>query len=325
VLSVANNVMNMRIKLPHAKPIVKEVTLHSYVGRLSHQPFLRGDLPINISAIDGTATKEVYPPKDRSWLPYFIRNPHHVSQMRAVHSRSAGVRTPNQNRLGETNDTANKVLYTAVHAQSFVPNSPAPPAVEEEEKPTKIRVNLPPVTTTGSASPAGSDSSSLQVHHPRPTKQINIAEIDDTSARLKAMLSQGTSSPGGSHERTSSTALPETAVHAAPFRPSSFVPTTQPVPVAFPPVYYPPPFATDYTTTQPPYPQQRFESNGMVYYFDPSYYFFGQNGPQGQSQQQPPPTQNDASDAQRQMYFYPMGEVPRPPMGVYYPYQQQGT
>ena len=328
-------------------PIEKEVTLNSYVGRVPYQKALRGDLPVKISSIEGAGNREVYPSKERSWLPYFVKN---ATQLReGIHSRgvsrsSAG--TPVNGRVAErstVNGTPNKVALSSVHAPSFTPQSPAPAMEEDEEKPTKIKVNLPPVNTASSASPAVSDSS-LHVHHPRPTKHINIADIDDSSARLKALLNpQTTTSPAHSHERTSSTALPETAIHAAPFQPSSFHPQNQPqqqqlpLPNAFGaplPVFYPPftGMPADYSTTQNPYAQPRFENNGMVYYFDPSYYYFqptlGQNGTpvqstsQSQSQQQPAAEQTDAQQSQQQMYFYQMGDMQRGQMGVYYPYQQ---
>jgi len=240
------------------------------------------------------------------------------------------------------NGTPSKFPPSAVHAPSFTPQSPAPGVEDEDDKPTKIKVNLPAVGTTSSASPAVSDSSSLHVHHPRPTKQINIADIDDSSARLKAFLNpQTVSSPAHSHERTSSALIPETAVHAAPFQPSSLMPpqSQQQVSTPFPPgvPFYYPPFGTippEYTQTQNPYLLQqpaRYESNGMVYYYDPYYYFpphaTGSPLPAStntnasavpqQASEQPDPTTTN------QMYYYQMPVTdPQRQMGMYFPYQQ---
>ena len=306
------------------------MTLNSYVGRIPYQKPLRGDRPVKITSIKGADNREIYPSKERSWLPYFLKNAANVAQSRdGVHSRGGSVTgtgtTNNARPARDINGTPNKVT-PAVTAERFTPHSPALVVDDEEDdKPARIKVNLPPVTTA-SASPAVSDSSSLHVHHPRPQKHINIAEIDDSSARLKAFLNpQTSSSPAHSHERTPSTAIPETAVHAAPFQPS-FLPGQQPVaPFAAPvPFYYPPPAAfpplgTDYTNPSAPNPylQPRFESNGMVYYYDPAFYLFQPNaGTPVQSTSQPtqqtqPPEQPDTA----QMYYYQ-------DRGMYYPYPQ---
>jgi hypothetical protein len=353
ISTLASKVFSINISVPHtnADPIIKEVTLNSYVGRVPYQKALRGDLPVRISSIEGAGSREVYPSKERSWLPYFVKNAPQLKE--GVHSRglsrsSAG--TPGsftaERPISKADPT--KAPLSSIHAPSFVPQSPAPPIDEDEERPAKIKVNLPPVSSATSASPAVSDSSSLHVHHPRPTKHINIAEIDDSSARLKALLNTRTiPSPSHSHERTSSTALPETAVHAAPFQPSTFLPQSQqqqpqhqhqqsfsntyPAPM---PVFYPQ-FAGipgEYPSAQNPYAQPRFESNGMVYYYDPSYYYYQPSPAQGntatqgtsqpQSQQTSLPEQSDAQHPQQQMYFYQMGDLQRGQMGAYYPYQQ---
>jgi hypothetical protein len=342
--------VTINISLPNTKTTVKDVTLSSYVGRVPYQKPLRGDRAVKISSIEGAGNREVYPSKERSWLPYFLKNAANASQADGVHSRGGSIvssGTPNNTRpVRNLNGTPNKGLSSAVQAQTFTPQSPAAAGDDDDDKPTKIKVNLPPVTTTESASPAVSDSSSLHVHHPRPTKHINIAEIDDSSARLKAFLNpQTSSSPAHSHERTSSTVIPETAVHAAPFQPS-FLPTHPqgeqiPTPFAPPgPFYYPPPFGalpTEYPpqSTQNPYvPQQpRYESNGMVYYYDPSFYYFqppvDQTGTPVQSTSQPQPQSSEqpgpANASSQQMYYYQMG-VTDPQraaqMGMYYPYQQ---
>lgn len=328
---------------------MKDVTLSSYVGRVPYQKPLRGDRPVKISSIEGAGNREVYPSKERSWLPYFLKNVANASQAReGIHSRRGSIAssgTPNNVRpVVAGNGTLNRVPSSA-HAQPFNPQSPAPGGGDDDDKPTKIKVNLPPVTTTASASPAVSDASSLHVHHPRPTKHINIADIDDSSARLKAFLNpQTSSSPAHSHDRTPSTAIPETAVHAAPFQPS-FVPSQtqgEQIPTPFAsavPYYYPPSFAalpTDYPqpSTQNPYllQQPRYESNGMVYYYDPSFYYFpppvDQTGTpvQSTSQTQQSSEQPDpANTSNQQMYYYQMG-VTDPQraaaMGMYYPYQQ---
>jgi hypothetical protein len=273
-------------------------------------------------------------------LPYFLKNAANATQTRegGVHSHGGSITstgTPNNVRPArDVNGTPNKVT-PAVTAESFTPHSPAPVVDDEDDdKPARIKVHLPPVTTASSASPAVSDSSSLHVHHPRPQKHINITEIDDSSARLKAFLNpQTSSSPAHSHERTPSTAIPETAVHAAPFQPS-FLPGQQPTqqqvaPFAAAPVpfYYPPPPAgfaplgTDYPnpSTQNPYLQPRFESNGMVYYYDPSFYFFQPNNAGTPIPSTTQPTQQPSSSTEQpenaQMYYYP-------DRGVYYPYPQ---
>jgi hypothetical protein len=259
--------------------------------------------------------------------------------------------TPNNGRSGR-NATPNKgVPASAVYAPTFTPQSPAPGVNDEDDKPTRIKVNLPVVNTTSSASPAVSDSSSVHVHHPRPTKHINIADIDDSSARLKAFLNpQTSSSPAHSHERTSSTQIPETAVHAAPFQPSSFLPTHQQaphqqVPTTFGPnvPYYYPTFAalpTDYAV--PPNPQNpyilqqpRFETNGMVYYYDPSFYYFQpQPGTPSQQQSQPQPQQQSPeheAGTTSSSYYYPPPQIPvtdpqrAAAMGMYFPSYQRGT
>src|SRR5277367_3946680 len=259
--------ISINISLPNTEIVVKDITLNSYVGRIPYQKPLRGDRPVKISSIEGAGNREIFPSKERSWLPYFLKNAAaNAAQVRdGVHSRGGSVAstgTPSNLRPARNvSGTPSKVPYSAVHAPSFNPSSPAE---DEDEKTTKIKVNLPPnMNTTSSASPALSDSSSLHVHHPRPTKHINIADIDDSSARLKAFLNpQTSSSPAHSHERTSSTQIPETAVHAAPFQPTNFLPTQQQIPVPFPPTvpyYYPayPTVTTEYppptTTTQNPY------------------------------------------------------------------------
>jgi hypothetical protein len=281
-----------------------------------------------------------------------LKNAANASQVReGVHSRGGSIAssgTPNNVRpVLNVNGTSNKVPSSSVHAQTFTPQSPAPAGGDDDDdKPTKIKVNLPPVTTTASASPAVSDASSLHVHHPRPTKHINIADIDDSSARLKAFLNpQTSSSPAHSHERTPSTVIPETAVHAAPFQPSFAPAQAQGEQISTPfasavPFYYPPPsFAalpTEYpqSLTQNPYllQQPRYESNGMVYYYDPSFYYFpppvDQTGTpvQSTSQTQQPPEQPDPANASnQQMYYYQMGGTDpqrAAAMGMYYPYQQ---
>jgi hypothetical protein len=297
--------------------------LNSYVGRVPYQKPLRGDRPVKISAISGAENREVYPSKERSWLPYFLKNVPNPSQLREnVHSRGGSIvstGTPSNPRPPRNvNITPNKVPVSAVHAQTFTPHSPAADHDEEDDKPIKIKVNLPTVTTTSSASPAVSDSSSLHVHHPRPQKHINIADIDDSSARLKAMLNPSTSSPAHSHERTSSTVIPETAVHAAPFQPTTFLPTTQQPQFSNLPYYYPQPFPVqnDFpnTTTQPYFVQQpRYEQNGMVYYYDPSYYYFQP------SSSGTPPQNEQAETSNSNMYYYP-NDPQR--MGMYFPYSQ---
>lgn len=358
--------ISINISLPNTEVVVKDITLKSYVGRIPYQKPLRGDRPVKISSIEGAGNREIFPSKERSWLPYFLKNAAaNASQTRdGVHSRGGSVAstgTPSNLRPARNvNGTPNKVPYSAVNEPNFNPSSPVE---DEDEKMTKIKVNLPPaVATASSASPAVSDSSSLHVHHPRPTKHINIADIDDSSARLKAFLNpQTSSSPAHSHERTSSTLLPETAVHAAPFQPTTFLPTQQqpqqqPIPVPYPPnvpYYYPayPALPSEYppaTNAQNPYlPQQpRYESNGMVYYYDPSYYYY-QPPPTGtptQQQTQPPPPppppssshhQNQPSEqpdpptaqqTQQQMYYYHPSQMPvtdpSRSMGMYFPYQQ---
>lgn len=324
--------------------------MNSYVGRAPYQKALRGDRPVRISSIEGAGNREVYPTKERSWLPYFLKNIANASQVReGVHSRGGSVvsaGTPNNGR----NATPNKgVPPSAVYAQTFIPRSPASGVNDEEDKPTKIKVNLPAVNTTSSASPAVSDSSSVHVHHPRPTKHINIADIDDSSARLKAFLNpQTSSSPAHSHERTSSTQIPETAVHAAPFQPSSFLPIQQPpqqIPTTFSPnvPYYYPTFAALPTDCPvPPHPQNpylvqqpRFENNGMVYYYDPSFYYFQpQPGTPSQQQPQPQPQQQPSeheAGTTSPSYYYPPPQIPitdpqrAAAMGMYFPSYQQGT
>jgi hypothetical protein len=70
----------------------------------------------------------------------------------------------------------------------------------------------------------------------------------------------------------------------------------------------------------------------MVYYYDPSFYYFpppvDQTGTPVQSTsqtQQPPEQPNPANPSNQQMYYYQMG-VTDPQraaaMGMYYPYQQ---
>ena len=347
----------INISLPNTEIVVKDITLNSYIGRIPYQKPLRGDRPVKISSIEGAGNREIFPSKERSWLPYFLKNvAANAAQVRdGVHSRGGSIASTgtssNLRPARNVNGTPNRVPHSALHAPSSDPTSPAE---NEDEKTTKIKVNLPPaVPTTSSASPAVSDSSSLHVHHPRPTKHINIADIDDSSARLKAFLNpQTSSSPAHSHERTSSTQIPETAVHAPPFQPTNFLPTQQPlpqqqIPVPFPPAvpyYYPayPALSTEYpppAATQNPYlPQQtRYESNGMVYYYDPSYYYYPPPATGAQTQQQtqpPPPPQNqpsEQSDAtaqqpQQQMYYYHPSQMPvtdpSRSMGIYFPYQQ---
>lgn len=347
-MSLTSSVISINISFPNSKRLVKDVTLTSYVGRIPYQKPLRGDRPVIISSIEGAGIREIYPSKDRSWLPYFLKNATNVNQGKeSVHSRVGSVvrtGTPNDiSPVRSINGIQNKVPPSAVHPPTFNQQSPAA-SEDEEDKPTKIKVNLPQVTNTTSASPAVSDSSSLHVHHPRPTKQINIADIDDSSARLKAFLNpQTVSSPPTSHERTSSAALPETAVHAAPFQPSTFAPPQQPpqqaqqVPNPFPPsvpFYYapfaaiPPEFSQQnpYLLAQPP----RYEVNGMVYYYDPPYYYIpppptrsplpaGTN-PSGAPQQSEQP---DPAAQSQQMYYYQMPvQDPQRSMGMYFPYQQ---
>lgn len=258
-----------------------------------------------------------------------MKNAANAAQNReGVHSRGGSVAstgTPNHARPARNvNGTPNKVA-PAVTTETFTPYSPALVIDDDEDKPARIKVNLPPVTTTASASPAVSDSSSLHVHHPRPQKHINIADIDDSSARLKAFLNPQTSaSPAHSHERTPSTAIPETAVHAAPFQPTNFLPGQQPTQQQVPPFaatipfYYPPPtfapLATEYPnpSTQNPYLQPRFESNGMVYYYEPSFYYFQPNtGTPVQSTSTQPTQSTEPENAQ--MYYYQ-------DRGIYYPY-----
>jgi len=365
VTPLTSTQISINISLPNTEIVVKDITLNSYVGRIPYQKPLRGDRPVKISSIEGAGNREIFPSKERSWLPYFLKNAAaNAAQARdGLHSRGGSVAstgTPSNLRPARNvSGTPNKALYSAVNAPTFNPDSPAE---DEDDKTTKIKVNLPPtVVTTSSASPAVSDSSSLHVHHPRPTKHINIADIDDSSARLKAFLNpQTSSSPAHSHERTSSTQLPETAVHAAPFQPTTFLPTTQQqthqqqIPVPYPPAvpyYYPayPAVATEYpptTNTQNPYlPQQpRYESNGMVYYYDPSFYYY-QPPPTGtptQQQAQPPPPppssqhqnqppeqpdpQTTQQTQQQQMYYYHPSQMPvtdpSRSMGMYFPYQQ---
>lgn len=327
--------------------------MNSYVGRAPYQKALRGDRPVKISSIEGAGNREIYPTKERSWLPYFLKNVANATQVReGVHSRGGSIAstgTPSNPRAaGNFNGTPNKVPPSAVYAPTFTPQSPA--VDDEDDKPTKIKVNLPTVNTTSSASPAVSDSSSLHVHHPRPTKHINIADIDDSSARLKAFLNpQTSSSPAHSHERTSSTQIPETAVHAAPFQPSAFVPTPQQqqqqIPTPFAPnvPFYYPTFAavpTDFpalpSNPQNPYlltQQPRYETNGMVYYYDPTFYYFQQQPQSGTPSQQPQqpseqPDPNAANAQGQQMYYYP-SQIPDPQraaaMGMYFPSYQQGT
>jgi hypothetical protein len=328
--------------------VVKDITLNSYVGRAPYQKALRGDRPVRISSIEGAGNREIYPAKERSWLPYFLKNIANASQVReGVHSRGGSLvspETPNNGRNATTNLGS---------APTFTPQSPAPGVNDEDDKPIKIKVNLPAANTTSSASPAISDSSSVHVHHPRPTKHINIADIDDSSARLKAFLNpQTSSSPAYSHGRTSSTQIPETAVHAAPFQPSSFFPAhqqqphPQQIPATFGPniPFYYPTFAalpTDYPV--PPNPQNpylvqqpRFESNGMVYYYDPAFYYFQpQPGTPSQQQSQPQPQQQQPSDHEPDntstSYYYPPSQIPvtdpqrAAAMGMYFPTYQQGT
>jgi hypothetical protein len=178
----------------------------------------------------------------------------------------------------------------------------------------------------------------LHVHHPRPTKHINIADIqlEESSARLKAFLNpQMSSSPAHSHERTPSAAIPGTAVHAAPFQPGSFLPQ-QPQQVTTPfapavPFYYPSfqTMPTEYppTAQQNPYLQQQptYESNGMVYYYDPASFYYYQNS--GTPQPNQPSEQSDPATGQ--MYYYPppplATQIPdpqRPDVGMYFPYPQ---
>jgi hypothetical protein len=324
--------------------------LNSYVGRAPYQKALRGDRPVKISSIEGAGNREIYPAKERSWLPYFLKNIANTSQVReGVHSRGGSIAstgTPNNPRpTGNINGTPNKVPPSSVYAPNFTPQFPA--IDDEDDKPTKIKVNLPAVNTTTSASPAASDSSSLHVHHPQPTKHINIADIDDSSARLKAFLNpQTSSSPAHSHERTSSTQIPETAVHAAPFQPSTFVPTQQQqqpqIPTTFAtsiPFYYPtyPAVPTDFPAPppNPPNPyllqQPRYETNGMVYYYDPAFYYYQQQpqttGTPSQQHQQPSDQLDPSTSTPtgQQMYYYPPDPQRAAAMGMYYPSYQQGT
>lgn len=345
--------ISINISFPNTKPVVKDIVLNSYVGRIPYQKPLRGDRPVKISSIEGARNCEIFPSKERSWLPYFLKNAANTSQVREGDNQGGGdtvsTVSPSDGQPGtNVNDIPSKIPLSAVHAAVFTPRSPTPaPDDDDDDKPTKIRVNLPTVNTTTSASPAASDSSSLPVHHPRPTKHINIADIDDSSARLKAFLNpQTSSSPSHSHERTSSTQIPETAVHAPPFRPSNFIPTQaqhQQIPNPFnPPVpfYYPTftPLSTDYPppTSQNPYiiPQPRYESNGPVFYFDPSFYYFqppvAQPGPpstqQPQTQQQPSEQTDPSSSNGQQIFYYHPSQAPDPqhaaPMGMYFPYPQ---
>jgi hypothetical protein len=342
LFSLSSQLVSINISLPNSERIVKDITLNSYIGRVPYQKPLRGDRPVKISSIEGAGNREIYPSKERSWLPYFLKNASQVSQLReGTHSRGGSIvssGTPNHARPEKP----------SAHVRTFTPQSQTgAEGADDDDKPTKIKVNLPPVTTTSSASPAVSDSSSLHVHHPRPTKHINIADIDDSSSRLRAFLDPQTVSPSHSHSRTASAALPETAVHAQPFQPSNFLPTQQPSQQQIPapyganvPFFYPPPFAampTDYPANpqQNPYlipAQPRYESNGMVYYYDPAYYYFQQQpivqtGTPVQPVSQPasqPSEQPDSSSTNQQppVYYYQMG-VPDPQrMGMYFPYQQ---
>jgi hypothetical protein len=359
LVSLTSTNISINISLPNTKPVVKDITLNSYVGREPYQKALRGDRPVKISSIEGAGNREIYPSKERSWLPYFLKNIANISQTReGAHSRGGSVAstgTPSNRPARNVNGTPNKVPPSAVYAPPFNPQIPI--AVDDDDdKPTKIKVNLPSVNTMSSPSPALSDSSSLHVHHPRPTKHINIADIDDSSARLKALLNPQTSStsPAHSHERTSSTQIPETAVHAAPFQPSTFVPQppqqpSQHIPNPFAPnvPFYYPPFAavpTDFPAPPPPpnpqnpyllqqQVQPRYESNGMVYYYDPAFYYFPQPLQPGTPSQQPSeesnPTNSTAGNATgQQMYYYP-SQIPdsqrAAAMGMYFPPYQQGT
>ena len=361
VEELTSSLFTINISLPNngITPIVKQVKLTSYVGRVPYQKPLRGDRPVRISSIQGAGNREIYPSKERSWLPYFLKNAaaaHAAQTSEGVRSRGGSVASasgaPAKASANTGTATPSKIPASAVYAQSFTPQSQLE---DEEDKPTKIKVNLPVVATTSSASPAVSDSSSLHVHHPRPTKHINIADIDDSSARLKALLNpQTSSSPSHSHERTSSAQLPETAVHAAPFQPSQFVPQQQqPQQTQAPPFnpaipyFYPPfnPMQPGYSSATPPYfpPQQpqpqptRYETNGMVYYYtDPSLYYQPFQPPLTTTQQsthsssseaQEPAEQSDPSSSNAQPYYYyhpsqmgPISDAQRAAsMGIFYP------
>ena len=361
VEELTSSVFTINISLPNngTNPIVKQVKLTSYVGRVPYQKPLRGDRPVRISSIPGAGNREIYPSKERSWLPYFLKNAaaaHAAQTSEGVRSRGGSVASasgaPAKANTNTGTATPGKIPASAVYAQSFTPQSQLE---DEEDKPTKIKVNLPVVAMRSSASPAVSDSSSLHVHHPRPTKHINIADIDDSSARLKALLNpQTSSSPSHSHERTSSAQLPETAVHAAPFQPSQFVPQQQqPQQTQAPPFnpaipyFYPPfnPMQPGYSSATPPYfpPQQpqpqptRYETNGMVYYYtDPSLYYQPFQPPLTTTQQsthsssseaQEPAEQSDPSSSNAQPYYYyhpsqmgPISDAQRAAsMGIFYP------
>lgn len=357
VTSLTSTLMTINISLPDAAPMVKDITLNSYVGRIPYQKPLRGDRPVKISSIKGAGDKEVYPSKERSWLPYFLKNAATASQAReGVHSRggssvSAGTPSGLRQEIVVNGSEVQLTRPEAVEAPGFTPHSPMPPIEDEDDKPTKIKVNLPQVAaTTSSTSPAASDSSSLLVHHPRPTKHINIADINDSSARLKAFLNpRSSTSPTRSHERTSSAALPETAIHAAPFQPATFIPPPpnqhqQTVPSSFvgggyqggfaPGPYYTqvpnvrPNAQQDYSgaSVQNPFYFQQpagYESNGTIYYYDP-YYYYPQDPNGGGVTNQPPSQPSEQSDPSS--YYYPPSQLPDPQRGVgMYPPYQQGT
>ena len=279
-------------------------------------------------------------------MPYFLKNAGQIRE--GVHSWGGSVisaGTPVHARPGIADTPTN---VAASHEAPMFDVLPRLHTInDDDDKPTKIKVNLPVVATTSSASPAISDTSSLHVHHPQPTKQIHIPEIDDSSIHLAKRLNpQTSSSPSHSNERTSSTQIPETAVHAAPFQPSTFVPaqaTQQPMPTAFAPAvpfYYPAfPAIPDYSSssTQNPYVVEqpvRYEANGMVYYYDPSTFYYFQP-PTGAPSQQPqaPQTSGESSNAPStnvagQVYYFHPSQIPvadpqrAPNMGMYYPYQQ---